>query len=148
MRHPLIRAVGFTGSLAGGRAFFDLCATRPEPIPFFGELGSVNPMFLLPAAVAARGEALGKGWAASLAMSAGQVCTKPGIADVMNGREGDIFAEAARAALSEVGPQVMLTDGIASAYLDGRDRIAGGTGVQALSPPRATAAKRRLSCSA
>ena len=49
VQHPLIRAVGFTGSLAGGRALFDLCAARPEPIPFFGELGSVNPMFLLPA---------------------------------------------------------------------------------------------------
>ncbi len=47
VQHPLIKAVGFTGSLAGGRALFDLCAARPEPIPFFGELGSVNPMFLL-----------------------------------------------------------------------------------------------------
>ncbi len=56
--HPAIRAVGFTGSLAGGRALFDLCAARPDPIPFFGELGSVNPMFLLPHALAARGEAL------------------------------------------------------------------------------------------
>lgn len=54
VRHPLIKAVGFTGSLGAGRALYDLCAARPEPIPFFGELGSVNPMFLLPAAVAAR----------------------------------------------------------------------------------------------
>jgi alpha-ketoglutaric semialdehyde dehydrogenase len=51
--HPLIKAVGFTASLAGGRALFDLCAARPEPIPFFGKLGSVNPMFLLPAAMQA-----------------------------------------------------------------------------------------------
>ena len=51
MQHPLIKAVGFTGSLAGGRALFDLCAARPEPIPFFGELGSVNPMFVMPAAL-------------------------------------------------------------------------------------------------
>src|SRR5690606_24189487 len=55
VQHELIRAVGFTGSLGGGRALFDLCAARPEPIPFFGELGSVNPMFLLPEAVKARG---------------------------------------------------------------------------------------------
>ncbi len=58
VRHPLIKAVGFTGSLSGGRALFDLCAARPEPIPFFGELGSVNPMFLLPAALAARARRL------------------------------------------------------------------------------------------
>lgn len=58
VNHGLIRAVGFTGSLRGGRALFDLCASRPEPIPFFGELGSVNPMFLLPDALAARGQAI------------------------------------------------------------------------------------------
>uniref|UniRef100_UPI00117DE618 aldehyde dehydrogenase family protein n=1 Tax=Pelomonas sp. KK5 TaxID=1855730 RepID=UPI00117DE618 len=83
VRHPLIRAVGFTGSLGGGRALFDLCAARPDPIPFFGELGSVNPMFLLPAAVDARGAQLGAGWAGSLTMGAGQFCTNPGIAVVL-----------------------------------------------------------------
>jgi NADP-dependent aldehyde dehydrogenase len=132
VQHPLIRAVGFTGSLGGGRALFDLCAARPDPIPFFGELGSVNPMFLLPAALAARGEAIGTGWAASLTMGAGQFCTNPGIAVVMRGPEGEAFAEAARAALSKTAPQAMLTDGIAAAYRAGADRIGAGTGVQAL----------------
>lgn len=132
VQHPLIRAVGFTGSLAGGRALFDLCAARPEPIPFFGELGSVNPMFLLPAALAARGEAIGAGWAASLTLGAGQFCTNPGIAVVMRGPDGDAFAEAARCALSRTQPQVMLTDGIAAAYRAGRNRISAGTGVQSL----------------
>jgi NADP-dependent aldehyde dehydrogenase len=127
--HPLIKAVGFTGSLAGGRALFDLCAQRPEPIPFFGELGSVNPMFLLPEAVKARGEAIAKGWAGSLTMGAGQFCTNPGIAVIL-AEQADSFAETARAALSEVGPQVMLTDGIAKAYRDGRDRVAAGSGVR------------------
>jgi len=75
VQHPLIRAVGFTGSLWGGRALFDLCATRPEPIPFFGELGSINPMFLMPGAIAARGDEIANGWAASLTMGAGQFCT-------------------------------------------------------------------------
>ena len=130
--HPLIKAVGFTGSLAGGRALFDLCAQRPEPIPFFGELGSVNPMFLLPKAVAARGEAIGKGWAASLTMGAGQFCTNPGIAVIMTGAEGDACVAAARAALAATGPQTMLTDGIAAAYRAGRDRIAAGSGVRAV----------------
>ncbi|MFG6583463.1 aldehyde dehydrogenase (NADP(+)) [Sulfitobacter sp. 1A12779] len=123
VQHPLIKAVGFTGSLAGGRALFDLCAARPEPIPFFGELGSVNPMFMLPAAMAARAEELGKGWAASLTMGAGQFCTNPGIAVVIDGPGADAFVQNAATALQDVGPQVMLTDGIAEAYCAGRDQF-------------------------
>ncbi|SHJ06619.1 aldehyde dehydrogenase (NADP(+)) [Wenxinia saemankumensis] len=123
VQHPLIKAVGFTGSLAGGRALFDLCAQRPEPIPFFGELGSVNPMFVLPEATKARGAEIGKGWAGSLTMGAGQFCTNPGIAIVARGSEGDAFVSAATEALKEVGPQTMLTDGIASAYKDGKARF-------------------------
>lgn len=130
VQHPLIKAVGFTGSLAGGRALFDLCAQRPEPIPFFGELGSVNPMFLLPEAVAARGASIGEGWAGSLTMGAGQFCTNPGIAIVLDGPEADAFTDAAKQALSGTGEQVMLTDGIAKAYRDGRDRVAASKGVQ------------------
>ena len=130
VQHPLIKAVGFTGSLAGGRALFDLCAQRPEPIPFFGELGSVNPMFLLPEAVAARGAAIGEGWAGSLTMGAGQFCTNPGIAILLDGPEADAFTSAAKDALAGTGPQVMLTDGIAKAYRDGRDRVAASKGVQ------------------
>jgi alpha-ketoglutaric semialdehyde dehydrogenase len=132
VQNPFIKAVGFTGSLAGGRALFNLCAARPEPIPFFGELGSVNPMFLLPAALAARGEAIAKGWAGSLTMGAGQFCTNPGIAVVIDGPDADAFVEAAKAAVGAVGPQTMLTDGIAEAYRAGRDRVAGGTGVRSV----------------
>jgi 2,5-dioxopentanoate dehydrogenase len=129
--HPLIKAVGFTGSLAGGRALFDLCAARPEPIPFFGELGSVNPMFLLPAAMAARGAQIATGWSGSLTMGAGQFCTNPGIAVVMQDQAAAL-AEATVAALRAVGSQVMLTEGIARAYVQGRDRVAGAPGVQSL----------------
>ncbi len=132
VKHPLIRAVGFTGSLGGGRALFDLCAQRPEPIPFFGELGSVNPMFLLPHAVATRGAAIAAGWSGSLTMGAGQFCTNPGIAVVVDGPEAQAFIAAAKAAVAQVGAQTMLTDGIAQAYRQGRDRIAAGTGVQAV----------------
>lgn len=123
VQHPLIKAVGFTGSLAGGRALFDLCAARPEPIPFFGELGSVNPMFLLPEALKVRGPAIGEGWAASLTMGAGQFCTNPGIAVVQAGAEGDAFVAATAAALKGVQTQCMLTDGIAQAYKDGKTRF-------------------------
>ncbi|MBC7476721.1 MAG: aldehyde dehydrogenase (NADP(+)), partial [Pseudorhodobacter sp.] len=132
VQHPLIKAVGFTGSLGGGRALFDLCARRPEPIPFFGELGSVNPMFLLPEAVKARGTAIGAGWAGSLTMGAGQFCTNPGIAVMIAGPETDALIAAAKAALEPVAPQVMLTEGIASAYREGQSRIAGQAGVEAV----------------
>ncbi|WP_421593101.1 aldehyde dehydrogenase (NADP(+)) [Shinella sp. M27] len=123
VQHPLIKAVGFTGSLAGGRALFNLCAARPEPIPFFGELGSVNPMFVLPEAVKARAESLGQGWAGSLTMGAGQFCTNPGIAIVQDGADADRFTAAAVEALSKVAAQTMLTDGIAKAYQDGQARF-------------------------
>lgn len=123
VQHPLIKAVGFTGSLAGGRALFDLCAARPEPIPFFGELGSVNPMFVLPNAAASRAETLGQGWAGSLTMGAGQFCTNPGIAVIVDGADADRFAEATSAALEQTGPQTMLTDGIAAAYRSGQARF-------------------------
>ncbi len=121
--HPLIKAVGFTGSLTGGRALFNLCAAREEPIPFFGELGSVNPMFLLPDAIKARGAAMGTEWARSLTMGAGQFCTNPGIAVVIDGADAEAFISSAKAALETVGPQVMLTDGIAAAYQTGKARF-------------------------
>ncbi len=130
VQHPLIRAVGFTGSLAGGKALFDLCAARPDPIPFFGELGSVNPLFLLPVAVVNRGLEIGQGWAGSLTMGAGQFCTNPGIAVVPVGEAGDAFVAAAKEALAEVGAQTMLNDSIAAAYRSGRDRVAGTQGVR------------------
>lgn len=132
VQHPLIKAVGFTGSLGGGRALYDLCAQRPEPIPFFGELGSVNPMFLLPDAVAARGEAIAKGWVGSLTMGAGQFCTNPGIVVMIAGSEADAFVKTAEAALSAIGAQTMLTDGIADAYRKGAERIAGSEGVRSV----------------
>lgn len=130
VQHPLIRAVGFTGSLGGGRALFDLCASRPEPIPFFGELGSVNPMFLMPAALKARGAEIGTGWAGSLTMGAGQFCTNPGIAFMIDGPDADTAVEAAAEALAKTGPQTMLTDGIAEAYRAGQARIAESKGVR------------------
>jgi len=132
VQHPLIRAVGFTGSLQAGRALFDLCAQRAEPIPFFGELGSVNPMFVLDAALEARAEAMAQGWAASLTMGAGQFCTNPGIVVMTEGEAAEKFTKAATSALSEQGAQTMLTAGIAAAYASGQDRLAGTEGVQVL----------------
>lgn len=131
VQDPHIKAVGFTGSLRGGRALFDLCAARLEPIPFFGELGSVNPMFLMPHAMKARGAEIAKGWAASLTMGAGQFCTNPGIA-VLNAKDADDFASVVAEMLADIAPQTMLTDGICAAFGKGRDAIKRITGVAAI----------------
>ena len=119
VQHPQITAVGFTGSLAGGRALYDQCHARPNPIPFYGELGSVNPMFCLPAAVAARGAEIGTGWAGSLTMGAGQFCTNPGIAVAVAGDGAGALEEACVSALADVPEQKMLTDGIHAAFEQG-----------------------------
>lgn len=130
VRHELINAVGFTGSLRGGRALFDLCAQRATPIPFFGELGSVNPMFLLANALSARGEDIAKGWAGSLTMGAGQFCTNPGICVMIDGPDAQTYIQTATQALEQAAPQTMLTDGIANAYRAGKDKIAAAAGVR------------------
>ena len=123
VQHPLIKAVGFTGSLAGGKALFDLCSAREEPIPFFGELGSVNPMFLLPKAINNRGSDIASGWVSSLTMGAGQFCTNPGIAVIIDGTDAAKFINDVTTLLSKVDPQMMLTDGISNAYRAGCERM-------------------------
>ena len=134
VEHPLTQAIGFTGSIRGGRALFDLCARRAVPIPFFGELGSINPMFLLPRATAARGSALGAAWAESLTMGVGQFCTNPGVAVVIDMPDSDVFANAVTEALGTVSEHVMLTNGIADAYRSGIDRATKCNGVTELLP--------------
>lgn len=132
VQHPLIRAVGFTGSLRAGRALFDLCAARPEPIPFFGELGSINPVFVLPAAAEERAGEIASGWATALTMGAGQFCTNPGVVLIEEGAAADAFVAAAEAALVKVPEQVMLTDGIAQAFHDGVAATSARSGVNAV----------------
>jgi NADP-dependent aldehyde dehydrogenase len=123
VQHPLISAVGFTGSLGAGRALFDLCAARPVPIPFFGELGSVNPVFVLPEAARTRAAEIAKAWAGSLTMGAGQFCTNPGVVFIHDGTEAGHFVAEAKAALASVAAQHMLTRGIADAYHAGCNRL-------------------------
>jgi 2,5-dioxopentanoate dehydrogenase len=113
---PAIKAVGFTGSRAGGLALVNLANNRPEPIPVYAEMSSVNPVLLFPAALAARAEALGKGYVGSLTMGSGQFCTNPGVVVALAGPDLDRFAEVAGQALTEAQPQVMLTSGIHQAY--------------------------------
>ncbi len=133
--HPQIKAVGFTGSLRGGRALFDLAVRRDEPIPFYGELGSVNPVFVLPAAAAARAGEIARGWAASLTMGVGQFCTNPGVVVLPGGEAGETFEREATAALSAVQAQPMLSSGIASAYSRSAARMGAGNAVRTIIEP-------------
>ncbi|MBW6438654.1 aldehyde dehydrogenase family protein [Actinoplanes hulinensis] len=114
--HPAIRAVGFTGSVAGAKALLAVIEKRPEPIPFYGELSSLNPVVVTPAAAADRAGRIGAEFAASFTLGAGQFCTKPGLAFVPAGPDGDAVVAAAQAAIAEMAPMVMLNAGIAAAY--------------------------------
>lgn len=127
--HPLIKAIGFTGSLCGGRALFDLASRRPEPIPFYGELGSVNPVFVLPSAAAARVAEIARGWAASLTMGVGQFCTNPGVV-VVPGEAADVFEAEAATVLSGISLQPMLSPGIAGAFARGSAHLGASNAVR------------------
>ena len=126
VQHPAVRAVGFTGSLHGGRALFDLAAGRPDPIPFYGELSAVNPVLVTQAALDARADERAAGLAASFTFGAGQFCTNPGVVLVP---AGSGFAERAAAAVGSAAPVQMLTDGIAAAFAEGLAGLAGHDGV-------------------
>ena len=111
-----IRAVGFTGSRAGGLALMEIAAARAEPIPVFAEMSSINPVVLMPGALAARGEALAAGFIGSLTLGAGQFCTNPGLVIAPDGPDLDRFVASATTALAAVTPPVMLTPGIHAAF--------------------------------
>ncbi|WP_326559776.1 aldehyde dehydrogenase (NADP(+)) [Micromonospora sp. NBC_01796] len=129
--HPAIRAVGFTGSEAGGRALFDLANARPDPIPFYGELGSLNPTVLTPAAIAARSAELAAGFVASFTMGAGQFCTKPGLLFLPAGHGLEpALLDALRAAT--IGP--LLNNRIRDGYTAVAATLAGVPGVRDLAP--------------
>jgi NADP-dependent aldehyde dehydrogenase len=129
VRHPAITAVGFTGSVHGGRALFDLACARPDPIPFYGELGSINPLVVLPAAAASRHDQISKDYVGSMTLGTGQFCTKPGLAFVPAGY-GDEFHSALGAAIEEVAAGWLLTGGIRDAFGRGVARLGEHAGVR------------------
>ncbi|MDQ1217937.1 aldehyde dehydrogenase (NADP(+)) [Microbacterium arborescens] len=128
LRHPEIRAAAFTGSIAGGRALFDIAMSRPEPIPFYGELGSVNPAFVTRGAAAGRSAEIAEQFVASVTGSAGQLCTKPGLLLVPAG-SGVVDA---LASIVLPGPAPLLNDSIASGFRRALDAAAGHDGVDVL----------------
>lgn len=129
---PDIAAVGFTGSVAGGRFLFDIAVSRPHPIPFYGELGSINPVIVTRAAAQARPEEIGRGFAESLLLGAGQFCTKPSL---LIYPEGSAVMDAALEALAEAGPMPLLTTKISASYHDQVERVL-ASGVSNLVDPK------------
>jgi NADP-dependent aldehyde dehydrogenase len=136
VKHRHIKAVGFTGSRGGGLALVALGAARPEPIPVYAEMSSVNPVFVLPAALRARGAAIAKGYVGSLTLGAGQFCTNPGLVFVLDGPDLAPFLETLGNDLGETEPAPMLTNGIHAAFEKGRDALAGREGVTTLAQSR------------
>lgn len=126
VQHPLVRAAGFTGSVAGGRALFDLASGRPDPIPFYGELGSINPVVITEGAVAARGEALAQGLVGSFTLGVGQFCTKPGVVFVPTGTG---FEDAVATAVPAAKGGPLLTDRITEAFPAGLSHLEGDPSV-------------------
>jgi NADP-dependent aldehyde dehydrogenase len=139
VQHPVIQAAGFTGSLGGGRALFDLATGRPDPIPFYGELGSVNPVVLTPAAVSARGDELAKGLVGSFTLGVGQFCTKPGVVFIPRGA-GFEAAVAEHAGGAVGGP--LLTDRITAAFPEGIERLVGDASVEIVAGKASVAGAR------
>ncbi|HKT27067.1 aldehyde dehydrogenase (NADP(+)) [Dyella sp.] len=123
VQHPAIRAVGFTGSRAGGLALVKLAAARHEPIPVYAEMSSVNPNLLLPGALAARGEALAREFTASATLGCGQFCTNPGLMIGLAGADFDAFAAHAAREFGAAPAGVMLTAGILRAYERGIEKL-------------------------
>ncbi len=115
-KHPATKAIGFTGSEIAGRALFDLAASRPDPIPVFAEMGSLNPVVLLSGAIASRGAAIGTALAQSITLGAGQFCTKPGLFFATEGEGLNAFREALTSTIAGIVPSTMLHPGIADHY--------------------------------
>lgn len=130
--HPYIKAIGFTGSRSGGIALMKIAAARTEPIPVYAEMSSINPVFLMPAALQTNAEQLAQGFSVSLVGSAGQLCTNPGLVIGVDSPGLDRFIEAAQAAISASPSSTMLTPGIYKAYQDGVQQLVANENVNVL----------------
>ncbi|MFC7306651.1 aldehyde dehydrogenase (NADP(+)) [Streptomyces monticola] len=137
VRHPLVTAAGFTGSVRGGRALFDAAAARPHPIPFHGELGSLNPVVVTEAAAVERAEQIGEGLAGSMTLGVGQFCTKPGLVLAPAGANGDRLLKTLTHEVSEVEAGVLLDHRMRDAYVAGVRERAGLPDVEAPVTPGA-----------
>ena len=130
VRHPLIKAVGFTGSLRAGKSLYDIAVSRPEPIPVYAEMSSTNPVFILPGAARENAEKIAAGYTASVTLGVGQFCTNPGT--LIFDRGNAVMENLLKVNFEKTSPATMLTVGIADAFNQGvRDQLA-APGVETL----------------
>ena len=116
VKHPKVKAVGFTGSIKGGRALYDMAAQRKEPIPVFAEMGSINPVVILPEALQNRGESLAQIYAKSITLGTGQFCTNPGLILGVKSIELTHFIKTLSDEIVKIEPSCMLHPNIIGAY--------------------------------
>ncbi len=130
VNHPKVKAVGFTGSITGGRALFDIAAKREEPIPVFAEMGSINPVIITPDAISQRGGEIAKTYAGSITLGTGQFCTNPGLLlTIKNDNTEDFIAELAKETIA-LDPQCMLHPNIKSGYEKKEADVTSQSGVE------------------
>ena len=134
VKHPSIKAVGFTGSRAGGRALMDAAAARPEPIPVYAEMGSINPVFVLPGAIESGAEAFAAGLHGSVTLGVGQFCTNPGLVFLERGPAADRFLRKLTDLMQGTPAGTMLTPSICSEYHEGVKRFSNTQGIRLLTP--------------
>src|SRR5687768_11403214 len=132
VRHPYTKAVGFTGSLRAGRALFNAAAARPDPIPVYAEMGSVNPVFLLPGALAERADAIADGLKNSVTLGVGQFCTNPGLTIGIGAEGFDRFLRRFEALIRTAQPGTMLYPAICQSYEAAVERLSAVDGVSTI----------------
>ncbi|PWT70847.1 MAG: aldehyde dehydrogenase (NADP(+)) [Bacteroidetes bacterium] len=130
--HPLVKAVGFTGSFGGGKALFDWANQRKEPIPVFSEMGSINPVFLLPGKLKESAADIAKSYAGSITLGVGQFCTNPGLIIGLAGEDLDFFISILGTEIRKAAPGTMLHPGISKAYIDKRKVALEQSGVETI----------------
>ncbi|MBL0743182.1 aldehyde dehydrogenase (NADP(+)) [Chryseolinea sp. Jin1] len=140
--HPLVSAIGFTGSLKGGRALFNAASQREEPIPVYAEMGSVNPVIILPGILAEKGTDLAKTLAASNTLGTGQFCTNPGVFLAQDSNDTTSFLQTYAATIAATPADGMLTDAISASYATGVKALENKKDVQHLATGVATEKKR------
>jgi 2,5-dioxopentanoate dehydrogenase len=133
VKHPFVKAVGFTGSYKGGKALYDVAVSRPEPIPVYAEMGSTNPVFILPQAMKERGNEIAAAYSAAVTLGVGQFCTNPGMLIYQN--SNDDFNHSLKTAFEKTTGGVMLTPTILNAYTTGVQQRLHTTGVEQLATP-------------
>jgi NADP-dependent aldehyde dehydrogenase len=137
VKHPLIKAIGFTGSFRGGKAIFDAAAQRPAPIPVYAEMGSTNPVFILPGALRDKKEEIAKGLTASATLGVGQFCTKPGLVFFEESQDAAQFQKLTAANFQEVAAATMLTPRIHETFNSGIEKLSKQKDVELLAKGKA-----------